>query len=168
MATTAEMVRYYGYYSNVSRGKRKKQNLDELIPSVLESDESSKERRKNWARLIQKIYEVDPLTCPKCSGKMKVISVIEDEDIIIKILKHLGLWDRKARPPPKATCLRLPVAAATQTGALTHRQAGPPKTPEYSIDYSVSQLPASDNLSRASRSNERLYVDPEYPEACPP
>jgi hypothetical protein len=47
MATTAEMVRYYGYYSNVSRGKRKKQNLDELIPSVLESDESSKERRKN-------------------------------------------------------------------------------------------------------------------------
>ena len=42
-----QMVRYYGYYSNVSRGKRKKQNLDELIPSILESDESSKERRKN-------------------------------------------------------------------------------------------------------------------------
>jgi hypothetical protein len=37
---------------------------------------------KNWARLIQKIYEVDPLTCPKCSGKMKVISVIEDQDVI--------------------------------------------------------------------------------------
>jgi hypothetical protein len=48
-----QMVRYYGYYSNVSRGKRKKQNLDELIPSVLESDESSKERRKNWARFTR-------------------------------------------------------------------------------------------------------------------
>ena len=57
-----QMVRYYGYYSNVGRGKREKQNWDELIPSVLESDESSKERRKNWARLIQKIYGVDPLT----------------------------------------------------------------------------------------------------------
>jgi len=68
-----QMVRYYGYYSNVSRGNRKKQNEDERIPSVLESDESSKERRKNWARLIQKIHEVDPLTCPKCSGTMKVI-----------------------------------------------------------------------------------------------
>jgi hypothetical protein len=76
-----QMVRYYGYYSNVSRGKRKNQNQDELIPCILEPDESSTESRKNWARLIQKIYEVGPLTCPKCSGKMKVISVIEDEDI---------------------------------------------------------------------------------------
>ena len=55
-----QMVRYYGYYSNVSRGKRKMLEEDELIPSVLETEDSSKERRKNWARLIQKIYEVDP------------------------------------------------------------------------------------------------------------
>lgn len=32
---------------------------------------------------------------------MKVISAIEDEDVIKKILKHLGLWEEKARPPPK-------------------------------------------------------------------
>lgn len=76
-----QMVRYYGYYSNVSRGKRGKENKDESIPSILEANGSSKEYRKNWARLIQKIYEVDPLTCPKCSGEMKVISVIEDEDV---------------------------------------------------------------------------------------
>jgi hypothetical protein len=74
---------------------------------------SSKERRENWSRLIQKIYEADPLICPKCSGEMKVISVIEDEEVIKKILRHLGLWDVKTRPPPKATCLR----------ADTHRQA---------------------------------------------
>ena len=134
-----QMVRYYGYYSNVSRGNRKKQNEDERIPSVLGSDESSKEHRKNWARLIQKIYEVDPLTCPKCSGKMKVISVIEDQDVIKKILKHLGLWQVKPRPPPIAT--------------------GQTKIAEYSIDYSTSQLPASNNW---------LYVDPEYPEVYPP
>jgi len=46
------MVRYYGYYSNVSRGKMKKENQDERIPCILESDESSKARRKKWARLI--------------------------------------------------------------------------------------------------------------------
>ncbi|MBW1861215.1 MAG: patatin-like phospholipase family protein [Deltaproteobacteria bacterium] len=33
--------------------------------------------------------------------------------------------------------------------------------------YTDSQLPVSDNLSRASRSNEWLYVDPEYPEMSP-
>ena len=69
-----QMVRYYGFYSNVSRGKRKRQDQDGLIPSILEpvedpdfsGDGSSKEHRKNWARLIQKIYQVDPLTCVKC------------------------------------------------------------------------------------------------------
>ncbi|HPJ66524.1 MAG TPA: transposase [Desulfobacteraceae bacterium] len=96
-----QMVRYYGYYSNVSRGKRKIQDKDDAIPSILEPQGSFRESRKNWARLIQKIYEIDPLTCPKCSGAMKVISVIENEDVIKKILKHLGLWEKGARPPPK-------------------------------------------------------------------
>ena len=69
---------------------------------------------------------------------MRVIIFTEDEEDIKKILKHLGLWDIKTRPPPKAT--------------------GQPKVPEYSIDSSVSQLPASDKW---------LYFDPEYPEAFP-
>ena len=56
-----QMVRYYGYYSNVSRGKRKIQDKDDAIPSIPEPDGSSREFRKNWARLIQKIYEIDPL-----------------------------------------------------------------------------------------------------------
>ena len=129
-----QMVKYYGYYSNVSRGKRKMQDKDDAIPSILDTDGSSKEYRKNWAHLIQKIYEVDPLTCPKCSGAMKVISVIEDEDVIKKILKHLGLWEKEARSPPMKE-----------------------KTPgiiETTMDYSLSQLPPSDDY---------LYFDMEYP-----
>jgi hypothetical protein len=27
-----------------------------------------------WARLIRKVYEVDPLECPKCTGPMRVIA----------------------------------------------------------------------------------------------
>src|SRR4030066_275999 len=96
-----QTVRYYGYYSNVSRGKRKKQNQHEWIPCILEPEGSSKEYRKNWARLIQKIYEVDPLTCLQCQGRMEIIGFIEDEEVIEKILKHLELWEMKARPPPK-------------------------------------------------------------------
>ena len=49
-----QMVRYYGFYSNVSRGLRQKENVDGLIPSVIEPDENAKPNR-NWARLIQKI-----------------------------------------------------------------------------------------------------------------
>ena len=57
----------------MARGKRKKSDQDELIPYILEPDETSKEYRKNWARLIQEIYEVDPLTCPKCKGRMRIL-----------------------------------------------------------------------------------------------
>ena len=65
---------------------------------------------------------------------MKVISVIENEDLIRKILKHLGLWNLKARPPPK----REKANRVTET----------------IMDYSVSQIPPSE---------DHLYFDVEYP-----
>jgi len=95
------MVRYYGYYSNVCRGQRKKADTDGLVPCILQIEESSKGYLKNWARLIQKIYEVDPLTCPKCHGPMRIISFIEDPQVVKKILKHMGLWEVEPRPPPR-------------------------------------------------------------------
>jgi hypothetical protein len=97
-----QMVRYYGYYSNKSRGLRKKAGTDDGVPALIDSDISRKAFRKNWARLIQKIYNVDPLLCPKCSGSMKIISFIDDSEIIKKILNHLGLWDVKRKAPPRA------------------------------------------------------------------
>jgi hypothetical protein len=98
-------LRYYGFYSNKSRGLRKKAGTDDQVPALIESEISSKEFRKNWAQLIQKIYpprRINPLLCPKCLGSMKIISFIEDEDVISKILKHLELWEVKQRPPPRA------------------------------------------------------------------
>jgi len=32
---------------------------------------------------------------------MAIIAFIEAEDVIEKILKHLGLWEVKPRPPPR-------------------------------------------------------------------
>jgi len=86
-----QMVRYYGYYSNVSRGKRKKEEQDAIIPYIIKEAGVSPEKRKAWARLIQKICEVDPLTCPTFRGAMKIIAFIEKEEVIKKILKHLDL-----------------------------------------------------------------------------
>jgi hypothetical protein len=69
---------------------------------ILEPELSPKEFRRNWARLIQKIYEVDPLAYPKCRGSMRVIAFIENEDVTKKILKHLDLWELKRKPSPRA------------------------------------------------------------------
>ena len=96
-----QMVRYYGWYSNVSRGKRQMAGKDDDIPCILEPQGNSKAFRKSWARLIQKIYEVDPLVCPRCHGTMRIISFIEDKQVIRVILEHLGIWLVRARPPPK-------------------------------------------------------------------
>jgi len=97
-----QMVRYYGYYSNVARGKRKKVGADDSISCILESELTGREFRRNWARLIRKIYEVDPLVCQKCSGAMWIIAFIEDPDVVKKILLHLGLWNVKRKPRPTA------------------------------------------------------------------
>ena len=48
-----------------------------LVAHIIEPEENSKEYRKNWARLIQKVYEIDPLICPECQGTMKVIGSIK-------------------------------------------------------------------------------------------
>jgi hypothetical protein len=141
------MVRYYGYFSNVSRGKRKKNARDGLIPSILEPDGSSREYRRNWARLIQKIYEVDPLTCPKCASQMRVISVIEDSETVKKILQ------RRTSPQALGTLVSEP----------TILTAGKSQTTTQS-EFATNDSRISYRLYGFSTYNY-LYVDPEYPEA---
>jgi transposase len=29
-----------------------------------------------WAEMIRKVYEVDPLVCPRCGGRMKVVAFL--------------------------------------------------------------------------------------------
>jgi hypothetical protein len=60
----------------------------ELFPEDEQTDYERK-RRRSWARLIWKVFEVDPLTCRHCGGRMKVIALIADPDIVWAILRHL-------------------------------------------------------------------------------
>ena len=53
--------------------------------------------------LIKRVFEIDPLTCPRCSGQMKIVAFLEPPqgDVIEKILRHCGLWCPAApRAPP--------------------------------------------------------------------
>ena len=98
------LVRYYGWYSSVQRGKRRKLGLEAMpseAPPIEDDTAEARAARRAWARLIKKIYEVDPLICPECSGPMRVVSFIEEEAVIRKILEHLKLWEEpEPRPPP--------------------------------------------------------------------
>ena len=98
------LVRYYGWYSNRARGERNA-DTNTHTSSTLHIDETPANRKSkaNWARLIQKVYEVDPLVCPKCHHTMRIIAVIDDTAVICCILKHLRLWDPMPEPPEHTT-----------------------------------------------------------------
>ena len=109
--TWEQSVRYFGAYSARTRGAKKirktqtQQDSNSIQPIFpLTSDDQSTDSDKtpttsSWARCIKKIYEVDPLVCPKCGEQMKIIAFIHKETEIQKIADHLGVltW---TKPPP--------------------------------------------------------------------
>lgn len=76
-----------------------------MIIAIKPSTAEQKAYKKNWARLIKQVWEVDPLKCQNCGHEMKIISVIEEYSVIKQILEHLGLWEeeekQQIRAPPE-------------------------------------------------------------------
>ena len=60
----------------------RKAGADPSYPPVAE-DGPSHMPAKGWAEMIRKVYEVDPLTCPSCGGKMSIIDLSVLEVIIL-------------------------------------------------------------------------------------
>ena len=79
------------------------------LPEV--PDAWSKLRRQSWARLLQKVYEVDPFICPKCQGTMSVVAVIEDPAELTRIIDWAKQQEKNsllsvcARSPPELAVL---------------------------------------------------------------
>jgi hypothetical protein len=80
----------------------------------------TKKAHSTWARLIARVYEVDPLVCPRCSSSMRwssrsellgrwrigaictVLAVITEPEEVRRILRHLV----KIAPLPAGVRLR--------------------------------------------------------------
>ncbi|MGA2587528.1 MAG: transposase [Candidatus Aminicenantales bacterium] len=91
------MVRYYGLYANAHRGKVQKA----LVPFALRMAEEDKKRIhfKGWVAMIRKVYEVDPLICPRCGGRMKVVAFLTSYTVVDRIMEHLKLTFVAEKPP---------------------------------------------------------------------
>ncbi|MDA1088379.1 MAG: transposase [Verrucomicrobia bacterium] len=108
-----QLVRYYGWYSNKMRGQRDKQAVEEAkaagnAVTIIDVSEHRPRRipSAKWRELIKKVWEADPLLCPKCQKEMRIVSLIDDKAVIERILRHLGLWQQgvrvaSARAPPE-------------------------------------------------------------------
>ena len=56
--------------------------------------------RLSWARLLERVFELDHEHGPNCGGELKLIAAIVEAPVIERILTHLGL---QARAPPRAS-----------------------------------------------------------------
>ena len=43
-----------------------------------------------WAKTLKRVFDIDIQTCLKCGGQIKVISAIHNQQVIKRILSHLG------------------------------------------------------------------------------
>ena len=115
-----QLIRRYGLYSSRTKGSWEDMPyVSERAPAgwkrqhgvavhadtpedfePLPDSDSPDERayKKAWARLLSKVYEVDPFICPKCGSEMKVIAVIQEPDEIKRILRYLV---KIGRSPPR-------------------------------------------------------------------
>lgn len=144
------MLRYYGHYSNKSRGMRRAAQRKYKATSATALSPAPRRPRICWQQLIMKVWGADPLECPLCQGRLRLIEVIEEEKDIAQVLSPLGLCHGKAQD------LRQPPAHA------------PPWT---LVDASTGELsttvPATSPLPTTRRSKSeslawRQYVFGEY------
>jgi len=58
-------------------------------------------RAASWAQLLRRVYNIDPMLCPRCSGKLKFIAAITEPSQVRRILDHLQLNDEPPAPRPR-------------------------------------------------------------------
>ena len=103
------LTRFYGAYANRIRKAVFQHDTPETLPSrsepQTEPDSTSSRApasRASWARLLRKVFELDPLKCPRCGTEMKLIAVITEPHAIDRILSHRHKRAGPALPPPAA------------------------------------------------------------------
>lgn len=98
-----QTTRYYGAFSARTRGAKKSAavfvTLSELEPAPKPS--------KTWAACMKRIFEIDPLHCPKCSGSMKIKAFLVQPGEISRLCQHLGIAASRAPPPIQCKADRL-------------------------------------------------------------
>jgi hypothetical protein len=80
-------------------GAAPKAHLEKSLEVQESEDNGAKQKRISWAKLLSRVFALDMGNCDHCGCEMKAISAVIKQDVIVKILTHLGL---PARAPPIA------------------------------------------------------------------
>jgi len=113
-AHNQQMTRYWGFYSNVARGKRRAAarrlaaGLDPdddlsgagtvVLPPATDDEPFRRRARLTWAALIKRVFEVDPMLCPFCGGEMRIIAFITEHATVAHVLEHVRMPAQRPEP----------------------------------------------------------------------
>ena len=98
----------------------------------------------HWARLLARIYELRPLTCPRCQGEMRLIAFLTEPPSIRTILAHLGepttppVLAPRARAPPELEAEGVGTAAFAFDQSPSWDPAAAPPDPGFSFDQTLN------------------------------
>ncbi len=96
---------FYGEYSNRARGAGESGEPEIKTP---QEEKPRKRCLSSWARLLAKVYQVDPLVCTRCGQRMSVVGFVTGAVAVGRILEHLGLRTPQAeKPPPERELVRV-------------------------------------------------------------
>jgi len=77
------LIRYYGAASSTWRRAPPTQPIVEEGGAPAPPAAARPNRRSgSWARMLKRVYGIDPLVCPRCSSKMSVIAFITEGEVI--------------------------------------------------------------------------------------
>jgi hypothetical protein len=94
------ITRYYGWYSCRARGERAKRKPTQNSPPL---EPAAGRPSLSWAQCFKRVYEINPLECPKCKGEMRIIAFVTNQREVSKIADSLGIPHSTAPPPiPRA------------------------------------------------------------------
>jgi hypothetical protein len=148
-------VRYYGWYSNRSRGLRQRPPTP-AKGRTLPPSGRPRRRRAAWRELIQRVWGVDPLRCPLCAGLLRPIAVVETKAAIAAVLAPLGLARSHERPfahgPPRPEVAVLVDAATGERHALDPPDFPPglpyPQTRHEKVRFRAEVMVPSDDFDQ--------------------
>jgi len=115
-----QTIRYYGLYSNRSRGsprpahpvvlrppRSQKPPAEKSPPSAVQillipppEKATARALRPLWRDLIQSVWATDPLQCPCCRGSLRRVESISRPEAVEFFLRLHGLWEGLVNLPP--------------------------------------------------------------------
>ena len=106
-----------------------------------EPDEFLRKRRRNWARLIAKVWLEDPSLCRSCGKPLPIVAAITSpgqDDVTERILRHFQIQD----PPWK------------------RQRAARARAPPPASELAAAAAPSEPELIEPSFDDEQYFVDP--------